>query len=211
MDDIDFKLIDACEDGNLHYARHLVEHSDPSANIHRYSDLALRKAAEKGHLHIVKYLIKCGADVHVKEDLTLLLAAKYGHLDIVKYLIKNVPPPQADIKNAYTGAFYWAVMGGQIHIVKYMLEQHGFEQNETGSMLIDIHSYYNYALETAAVYDYADIIKYLIKYSYNGGGEYSEAEIDKINLNCEKVDIKKIWLKYKSGCRTKACKRSDQF
>ena len=54
----------------------------------KYVDIhdALRWAAARGHLDIVKYLVSKGANMHDCHKTTLRGAASNGHLDIVKYL-----------------------------------------------------------------------------------------------------------------------------
>ena len=44
---------------------------------------------QNGHLDIIKYLIKQGANIHTNDDFALRYNASKGHLNIVKYLIKN--------------------------------------------------------------------------------------------------------------------------
>ena len=83
--DIDDKLIDACTDRDLLAAKECIKQG---ANIHAWNDLALRWAAEAGHLEVVKYLIKRGANIHARKDQALLWAAWRGHLQIVNTLRK---------------------------------------------------------------------------------------------------------------------------
>ncbi|AQN68735.1 ankyrin repeat protein [Saudi moumouvirus] len=51
-------------------------------------------ACFRGHLDVVKYLIKNGADVHANNDRALELASECDYKKIVKYLIKNGANPE---------------------------------------------------------------------------------------------------------------------
>ena len=57
------------------------------ADVSTDNDLPLRFSAEHGHLKIVKYLVEHGADIHALNNLPLQLAFAYGHLNIVEYLV----------------------------------------------------------------------------------------------------------------------------
>jgi ankyrin repeat protein len=62
----------------------LVE--DQKSDIHVRGDLALRWAAENGHLEVVKYLHKNGGDIHANNDEAVRTATKNGHTEILEYL-----------------------------------------------------------------------------------------------------------------------------
>ena len=54
-------------------------------------DTALMKAAGAGHLEVVEFLVKSGADGTIKnqqKQLALTFAAAYGHLDVVQFLVE---------------------------------------------------------------------------------------------------------------------------
>ena len=56
------------------------------ANIHIYSNQALRLAIMEGYLEVVKYLIEFGADTKYFNDYVRKVANRRGYLDIIKYL-----------------------------------------------------------------------------------------------------------------------------
>ncbi len=73
-----------------------------SMKIQRQLNNELRKNAEKGHLDIVKSLIKQGADINSENAggyTALMKSSSSGHLGIVKYLIENGADIEA--KNEY--------------------------------------------------------------------------------------------------------------
>jgi hypothetical protein len=52
----------------------------------------LSKAAEFGHIKVVKHLVEQGADIHTRDNAALRKAAELGHTEIVNYLklVKNL-------------------------------------------------------------------------------------------------------------------------
>ena len=58
-------------------------------------NLALSSAVNKGHLDVVKFLVENGADVQARENSALRWAARYGHLEVVKFLVENGADVQA--------------------------------------------------------------------------------------------------------------------
>ena len=51
------------------------------------NNYTLRISATNGHLNVVKYLIKCGADISANNNEALRMSAANGHLNVVKYLL----------------------------------------------------------------------------------------------------------------------------
>jgi ankyrin repeat protein len=80
---INDKLIEACENGDLSIVKKCVKRG---ADIHAWEDAALRWAAIKGHLEVIKYLVEQGADIHVYDEYALRWAANRGHLQVVNVL-----------------------------------------------------------------------------------------------------------------------------
>ena len=68
------------------YEKLIQKMSFSNLNLYWLSD-ALTKAAEKGYLEIVKFLIDKGADIHDFDEGSLRRAACNGHPNVVKYLI----------------------------------------------------------------------------------------------------------------------------
>ena len=50
-------------------------------------DAALKWASSKGHIEIVKFLLKVGVNVHSNHNFALRYASFYGHIEIVKLLL----------------------------------------------------------------------------------------------------------------------------
>ncbi|KAG9402680.1 hypothetical protein AC1031_007289 [Aphanomyces cochlioides] len=82
----------------------LDEHDYPS-----YDKLALDRAAERGHLSVVQYLLT----KQCPSSCSLNLAAKYGHEDVVRLLHEAHAP-------CTTFAMDWAAKDGHLNIVKFL-------------------------------------------------------------------------------------------
>ena len=77
----------------------------------------MRRAAELGHLEIVKYLVEMGTQVNACNNYAIIFAAKNGHLDIVKYLYNN----GADVCAQHNRAIRYATTEGHLSIVKFLI------------------------------------------------------------------------------------------
>lgn len=82
-----------------------------------YGWTPLKFAAEKGHIALLKILIKAGADVnHERSGFTALgQAAKYGHLAALRLLIRAGAKIQSN-------ALYGPVAGGHLDIVRHLIK-----------------------------------------------------------------------------------------
>lgn len=110
---------DAARDGNLWRINALLDTGfggdDPGDTL----GPALREAAKKGHLDIVKKLVDAGADVQYGDDDALWHAAIDGRLDVIKFLVSK----GADV-NGHDGAVLaWACEKNQKDVVEYLLDQ----------------------------------------------------------------------------------------
>ncbi|KAF5353795.1 hypothetical protein D9758_010604 [Tetrapyrgos nigripes] len=133
---------------------------------------ALHGAARNGYFHIVKVLVKNGANVNAEGGFygfALQAAAFWGHLDIVKYLVEK----GADV-NAKGGEYGFALQAaaceGNLDIVKYLVEKGADVNAERG--------YFGFALQAAAFWGHLDIVKYLVEMGADvnsEGGEYGFA------------------------------------
>lgn len=114
----------AAENGNLAAVKFLVEKGARLDVLDKWNDTPLHVAANvkvnKGHIEVVDYLVKNGADINLTHNYTPIhLAITRGNLDMVKCLIDN----GADlyIKRACDGTpLTYAKQQGQVEIVNYM-------------------------------------------------------------------------------------------
>jgi hypothetical protein len=119
-----------------------------------------------GHINIVKYMIRRGANDYIY---ALFCACYGGYMDIIQYLIKRGA-------NSYNDGLEGACIGGHMDIAKYMIEL-GAKNYDCGlagacrGVHMDIvkymvecgANYYNGGLFYACRYKHIDIIKYLIE------------------------------------------------
>ncbi len=125
---------------------HVIISLKNGANIHAYSDLAIRLASQNGHLDVVKYLVENSADINAYSDGALRNSSLHGHLDVVKYLVKN----GADIHTKSDYPLRVASLGGYIEIVKYLVKNGA-----------NIHALSDQALIFASDNKHTDVVKYL--------------------------------------------------
>ena len=140
--DFDSLLIRATEVGDVALAEFSLR---KGANI-QHGDGALRSASQNGHLNIVKYLLKQGADIHAGEDSALRSASRNGRLDIVKYLVQS----GANIHARNDGALQEAIAYGQLAVFKYLMNQGA-----------NIHAIHEYGLKLARRNKRFEVVKYL--------------------------------------------------
>ena len=106
-------LIEASKIGNLKAVKYIVEQG---ADIHAWSNLALRMASENGHLNIIKYLVDKGTNIHAQDNYALRWASLRGHLNIVKYLVEHGANIYAKNNLALRNASEY----GHSEVVKYL-------------------------------------------------------------------------------------------
>lgn len=79
---------------------------------------AIKCAAQKGYLEVVKYLHLQGVDIHTGNGHVLRLAAEEGHLEVVKYLIKHVYDPLH-----ITYALESALFSDNLELIQYLVKK----------------------------------------------------------------------------------------
>lgn len=76
-------------------------------------------SAKFGHLSIIKYLYKNGADLNIRNGWLLRVASESGHLDMVRFLVdRNV-----NIHGVNEWALIKSIEKGHAKVVKYLLEK----------------------------------------------------------------------------------------
>lgn len=161
----DFML--ACESGQLELAQDALARGARRAK--KQGDDGIRRAIQHGHSALVKFLtrdedlkwngfsyLKQAARLGNKELVeffvqkgvkytsdALVCAAKHGHLQVVEFLEAN----GADIFFEYERAFLKSVIGGQLPIVRFLVEK-GVSRHDV-------------MLSAAAQYGHLDIVQYL--------------------------------------------------
>ena len=83
------------------------------------------KAAQGGHLAVMRFLVSEGADIHVRDEngwTALMWAAQGGHLDVVRFLVVE----GADIharNNVGDTALVLAAQGGHLALVRFLVSE----------------------------------------------------------------------------------------
>jgi hypothetical protein len=80
---------------------------------------ALRWAAEKGHLDMIKYLVSQGADVTACNNMAIRWAARKGQLEVVQYLVSQ----GADVTALHHSAARRAAANGHPKVVQYLVSR----------------------------------------------------------------------------------------
>ena len=95
-----------------------------SQDARAWNNLALRWAAENGHLDVLKWLVSTfnlnSEDVRSDDNRALQLAAEYGHLDVLKWLVSTFNLNSDDVRSRNNYALQWAASEGHLDVVKYL-------------------------------------------------------------------------------------------
>ena len=89
------------------------------ADINSYHGNPLLCAIKKDRVEIVKYLIFMGVNFHRNEEEALMTACKKGNLEIVKILVEAGADVNADNHFSIVSACY----NGSLEVVKYLVEK----------------------------------------------------------------------------------------
>ena len=123
----DERLWNACIGGRLNEVRTLLDLDGIDINCYDYcGNTPLNAASQKGHVDIVKVLLKAGANVNQANTTDgtspLFIASQHGHVAIVKVLIKA----GGNVNQARTmdggSPLYIASEKGNIDLVKVLIE-----------------------------------------------------------------------------------------
>lgn len=109
------RMVEAARDGNLSLVVAFL--LLPQVEVKYSNFLALRKAAENGHLDVVKSLVEFGADIHAVNDEALRSSACRGHLDVVKYLVGK----GADVDLYGQAALSNAARFNRLEVTQYLI------------------------------------------------------------------------------------------
>jgi ankyrin repeat protein len=160
----DFASIDqfeAAETGNLAWFQyHKAAGTLPDLMLADMDGYYLHEiAADKGHLHIIRYLIEDSGqpvDVTAKDNWALQFAAANGHLSAVRYLIEEFG--QSIDATAHSNfALRHAACNGHLSVVRYLIEESG--------QSVDAAADDNYALRLAAANGHLPVVRYLVEES----------------------------------------------
>ena len=118
----------AAEAGDLLHVQALVaagadiEENGGSGNEGQTS---LYRAAKKGHVAVVQYLVECGANKETRtlnDETPLFAAAEQGHVEVVRILVEHGANKHAFCKCGLT-PLHEASFRGHVAVAEYLLEQ----------------------------------------------------------------------------------------
>lgn len=116
-------------------------------------------AALNNRLELVKWLVETKkADVNAldRESDTALTQAVYkGHFEVARYLVEKGANVKAINSNGYS-VLYWAAQGGNLELVKWLVETHKLDPN------LEDRDGYN-ALSNAIYYGHLPVARYLVE------------------------------------------------
>ncbi len=106
-------------------------------------------SAERGHLQIVRYLVEQhGSNMHTDDEYALRISARYGHLPIVQYLVEH----GADVHTDEDYTLRQSAAQGHLPVVQYLVE-HG----------ADVHAHVDSALRYSAYNGHLPVVQYLVQ------------------------------------------------
>ncbi len=152
--------------GNFHQLQSFFESSNElklSVDADTINSGALRLAAKKGHLQIVKYLMESEyaiprCEANAGDSYALGLAAQNGHLEVVQYLMESefaVPRCQANADNS--SALGLAAKNGHLKVVRYLME------SKYAVPRCQANADDSYALKWAAQNGHLNVVQYLME------------------------------------------------
>jgi len=121
---------------------------EQGVELHFENDFALRLAASNGHLALVEFLVERGANLHAQDEYALVQAAEGGHLEIVRYLVGR----GADIHAENGMALRLAATSGNLEVVEFLL-----------GLGADLHVNEEEALKMALNRGHLEVVKTLVK------------------------------------------------
>ena len=118
---------DAAEHGNLNKIKKMLHNNNSLLHSRSHDkETAIIKASENGHLNVVKYLLKKGANVNDEDETTvrqspLILATFEGHNNVVKTLLKR--GANIHYRNSMgDNALITSIQEGKINVTKILLD-----------------------------------------------------------------------------------------
>lgn len=179
--DINEQLMDAVEQNNLLEVKSAIKqgadinYKVQGSEHYYYTSLIL--ATSKGHLDIVKYLVKAGADVNIRDNqyneakasvapnldeyvepaghTVLMIPSANGDLDMVQYLVKSGVDINAQNNVGETALMFATRRGGRFDVVRFLVK--------SGADINSKCAYGTTTLMWASYGGYLDIVRFLVK------------------------------------------------
>jgi ankyrin repeat protein len=113
-------LVKACQEGDLEKAGELI---NTGADINWDGGACQYQACHHGQLGVVQLLHEHGADYLGENTWTLCRAADGGHLEVVKWLVELGIPVSGEELNKNARPLFNGILGGYIEVLEFLLAQ----------------------------------------------------------------------------------------
>ena len=125
------------------------------ANVHGGDDASLGWASRNGHIDVVELLLQNNADVYIYENVALRQAAENGHLDVVICLLYN----GADIHAKDDDAYRVALSNGHSNVLRFLLDNGAYVNLSEEALIIKMSD----ILKRACKYGNAEELKSVLQ------------------------------------------------
>ena len=121
----------------------------------KHHTTALRFAAERGNLHVVKHVCSLhGVNVGADDNCAIRAASEFGHLHVVQYLCSLPAVRRVKPDACFNYAIRLAARHGHLQVVQYLCSLPAIRRVEPGAC-------FNYAIRWAATNGHLDVVRYL--------------------------------------------------
>ena len=158
---------------------------------------ALHSASFKGHLRVVRYLLRYGVDVNVRdsgEDTSFLLASWQGHSDVAKCLLQH--GADVELRDQFQNTpLNLAAVYGSLDAVQFLLEHNADVNSQDSQGQTPLH---NSRLGAGFKADRAKIARSLLKYGAdpNARDHYLQTPLHLVSMEEDLLDIVRILLEH---------------
>lgn len=172
-------LMEAASGGHVNVAALLLERgAGINTSSHEFKESALTLACYKGHLPMVKFLLKAGADQEHKTDemhTALMEASMDGHVDVAKLLLDSgaqVNMPTDSFESPLT----LAACGGHVELAQLLISR--------GAALEEVNDEGYTAIMEASREGHEDMVQLLIQKGCSVNAKTEETQETALTLAC---------------------------
>eukprot|EP00057_Strongylocentrotus_purpuratus_P000847 XP_001184678.3 PREDICTED: leucine-rich repeat serine/threonine-protein kinase 1 [Strongylocentrotus purpuratus] len=211
--ELELDLLEACSD--IRKLEFLLKKLGFSAINKNYKETPLFKAAQGGHLDVVKFLLHRGADGRANQEskMTALYAAcQHGYLEVAETLLKRFPGMASEQTQDMELPLHAAAKEGFPNLVKLLLEfdyktaveESSICESDLGTSSITFKSYKGNlpfyinqrningqtALYLACMAGHPEVVRILLEYQPSGTARHSYATLKKksyVDVDCYTV------------------------
>ena len=158
---------------------------------------ALHSASLRGHLQVVRYLLRLGVDLNVRNSAnstSLLLASMNGHCDVVQCLLDH----DADLElrdKWHNSPLTLAAYYGHVDVVRLLLEHNADVNSQDQDGYTPLHDTIR---SDHFIADRSQIVRLLLKYGANANArnKYRQTPLHLVSKRSDLLDILRIILEH---------------